>query len=433
MSETNLRNHNSIVPFPQFFAVVGYALVSLLVIVSLFELGGALAFHLFVMLTNPARQAVYHPCRGTGDGSCPASTHYDERWINLNSASPAYDGFKWAEDYWHEDREFRTKSNVVYVPFRLWEGSERHGRYVNMDKTAMGILRRTSNPLKPDCQNRKKLNVWVFGGSTTWGWGVPDFATLPSYLAQQLNQRSGQCYEVFNLGNIAYNSNQEVLYLMQELKEGSRPDVAVFYDGVNDMMVGANSPAGPGGHDDYEGIKEALESHSVLRPLLDGSFAFRLVRGLSQRFRNSRADSGSTNVEDVAQGTLQNYEGNIRQVRDMASGYGFEIYCFWQPQLLYGNKPLVPFERAVRENPDVITVYPNHKFSTWTLKAQAFVYEQARRDAAAGKGFEFLGDIFDVVRDPLYIDWEHVGPQGNEIVANSIAAKILAGKSQRQN
>jgi len=36
----------------------------------------------------------------------------------------------------------------------------------------------------------------------------------------------------------------------------------------------------------------------------------------------------------------------------------------------------------------------------------------------------FLGNIFDEVDEPIYIDWVHVGPNGNQIVATEIFRHI---------
>jgi hypothetical protein len=48
--------------------------------------------------------------------------------------------------------------------------------------------------------------VFVFGGSTTWGYGVPDSDTVPSRLQALL----GPAYDVQNTAGIAWQSTQEV-------------------------------------------------------------------------------------------------------------------------------------------------------------------------------------------------------------------------------
>jgi hypothetical protein len=89
----------------------------------------------------------------------------------------------------------------------------------------MGTLRRTINQ-SGTCDN--PVRIWVFGGSTVFGMGVPDWATMPSQLLAVLNEGSLGCVQVTNLGVEAYVSTQEVLLLLEELKAGRRPDITVF-------------------------------------------------------------------------------------------------------------------------------------------------------------------------------------------------------------
>lgn len=74
--------------------------------------------------------------------------------------------------------------------------------------------------------------VWMFGGSTMWGMGARDEGTIPAHLTRLL----GHEVRVVNFGQVGYLSTQEVLTLLLELQAGRRPDVAVFYDGVNEVF-----------------------------------------------------------------------------------------------------------------------------------------------------------------------------------------------------
>ncbi|MGB2635963.1 MAG: hypothetical protein WAM58_18685 [Candidatus Acidiferrum sp.] len=57
-----------------------------------------------------------------------------------------------------------------------------------------------------------------------------------------------------------------------------------------------------------------------------------------------------------------------------------------------------------------------------SFRILAGVYRKAEEQSASSGGFVFLGDIFDTVKEPLYIDkWMHLDPGGNEVIARSIA------------
>lgn len=92
----------------------------------------------------------------------------------------------------------------------------------------------TAITVEPKFNTRVSVNhaendsVWFFGGSTMWGTGSPDDKTIPSYYAQLTGEK------VWNLGESAYNSFQELIQLEIFLSKGLKPKAVIFYDGVND-------------------------------------------------------------------------------------------------------------------------------------------------------------------------------------------------------
>ena len=116
-----------------------------------------------------------------------------------------------------------------------------------------------------------------------------------------------------------------------------------------------------------------------------------------------------------AMATLDNYEANLRVARALSKAYNFKLYCFWQPSLYYGHKPRVPFEQ---EMPDVSPADGGQ--DPWSLVIAA-VYQEAENRAGRNAEFVFMGGLFDSVQEPLYIDTAHLGPRGNELVAQAIA------------
>src|SRR5262249_29714696 len=77
------------------------------------------------------------------------------------------------------------------------------------------------------------INIFVFGGSTTFGYHVSDEHTWPSYLSQILNETSEVNIKVTNYGRGYFNPSQEAILLADLLKSGHRPSLAIFMDGVN--------------------------------------------------------------------------------------------------------------------------------------------------------------------------------------------------------
>ncbi|MFB3923227.1 MAG: SGNH/GDSL hydrolase family protein [Terriglobia bacterium] len=411
-----------LVPFQAFFAVLGYAAFCTLFVLVALEVGSWIAwtgyhyYHSPLRHAGPNAQSLMNRRRGlkhiwSGEIDPPS---------DMASASPAYDPYPWAEEFWEEERSNARDVVYPYEPFRLWGGPRLHGQFTNIEETEFGRLRRTVNQSQPGCNHSVARKVWFFGGSTAWGQNTPDFATIPSYLSAKLNTQPRDCFEVFNMGVPAYVSNQEVIYLMQLLKAGHRPEVVIFYDGINDTTVGAYSPALPATHFDYPEVKAKSESKILNWPgLARRSYLLRIVNRLRMRSQN-RAQKGLTETQWHARAlaTLDNYESNMRLAQVMAKEYGFDARFFWQPILLYGNKPRTPFERIIGENQGF-------------EKAVQIVFSEAEKRLASPAKLVSLAHIFDSTTETIYTDCVHLGPRGNEMVATAIAVAVQSPPGER--
>ena len=376
--------------FVKLFAILGYALFTILATLALLELLSWAGWSAYRRL---------HP----------------EPYRN-GAASPAFAGDAWAPEFWQEESA-REKLRKLYVPFRLWGVVAWHGKYVNNDESEVGILRRTINPVRSECEGKHLVSIWMFGGSTVYGTGVPDWATLPSQLSRDLNSGGTDCVMVSNFGAEAYVTNQELLVLVEQLKAGRHPDIVIFYDGVNDSAT-AEPSYGPRAHYMYQTIKARIEGSLAGRlDFLRQSYTHRMA-SLVLEALHERRPSGLA-VPDLqlkALAVLDNYEANLRVVRTLGKAYGFRTDCFWQPSLYYGHKPLVPFEQQLV---DAIDAEGDPRDPVITA-----AYKEAEQRSTKSEGFVFLGGLFDSVKSPLYIDHAHLGPRGNELVAHAIAKYI---------
>jgi hypothetical protein len=116
-----------------------------------------------------------------------------------------------------------------------------------------------------------------------------------------------------------------------------------------------------------------------------------------------------------AAATLDNYESNVRIARMLGKAYGFPVCAFWQPAIIYGHKPLTSYEKQVLDLSHS-EAYPFQSLSP--------VYREAEYRAGRKAGFAFLGDVFDAVQEPIYLDWVHLNPRGNELAAHAVAKHL---------
>ena len=378
-----------------FFAFIGYLIFSVILAAAVLELG---AFAIWTA-THGARP---------------------NRREKLGSASPAYSEYPWAADFWKEEARRRKLHNGGYVPFLIWATPEWHGKYVNNDQYQFGVVRRTTDSMSPACKDKPIFDIWMFGGSTLYGSGVPDWATIPSFLAKDLNSEPGHCVVITNYGTEAYNTNQELILLLEQLKAGRRPDAVIFYDGVNDSYTGVYQPGIATAHMQYAQISARVESRLAGKlEFLRHSYALMLIRRMMLSKQKEDPAAIENDMIIKADQTLDNYEANLRMIRDLAGVYHFKFYSFWQPSLAYGNKPLVPYER------ELIRVDTNSPDGS-ALKPMHLAYQEAERRAKANGDFVFLGNVLDSEKEPLYLDEWHLAPKGNELIAAAIAKQLPA-------
>jgi len=142
--------------------------------------------------------------------------------VDVRSATPAMRDLPWAEDYWEE--YFRV--DYAYDPFLVGRAERAEGRYINVDRG----VRRSYEPAATDTAPV----VWFFGGSTMWGEGQRDEHTIPSEVTR-LAEAAGAPITAVNFGSPGYTSWEAMLRFEQELAHRPAPDLAVFYDGTNDL------------------------------------------------------------------------------------------------------------------------------------------------------------------------------------------------------
>ena len=297
---------------------------------------------------------------------------------DTSPANPVYANYPWAADCLKQQL---AKERNAYLPFLLWGNTEVHGVCMNNDVTELGTVRRT---IGPDCKNRPAIQLWVLGGSAAYGTMVPDWATLPSALSRILNI-GARCVQVTNLAVEGYDSNQELLLLVEQLKAGHIPDAVVFYDGFNDADVGT-SPSGPATHLRYTTIRQRLQGKlSISADLLPHFAIWRLADEITRSHdRTPMPRVPASELTERAVATLDNYSENLKIANVLGKTYGFRVCAFWQPALIYGHKPLVDYEQEFQR----LSWQPGLFF-----QPLATVYRQAELREGEGH-FIFLGSVF---------------------------------------
>ena len=142
-----------------------------------------------------------------------------------------------AHDGQYTSGEIQKLRSEFSRPFRFkkvsWEEDLVNGDYVNKNSDGSRFTR--GNEKCSDVPPRRR--VWLFGGSTMYGYGVADENTIPSQLASYLEAETGGSWCVKNFGRGSYNSSLELDELVSLLVEGKneKPGFVIFLDGLNDL------------------------------------------------------------------------------------------------------------------------------------------------------------------------------------------------------
>lgn len=341
---------------------------------------------------------------------CSAAVHVLKKYAKdpegdavLMADSPLYEGKDYAKEYWAELRNLNMHLEVFLGP----RPSPLKSKYINVYEN--GHRKTKKNP-EPGAKR-----VFMFGGSTLWGWGSPDDMTIPSCLQSLL----GPKYDVYNLGQPSFFSTQELNLLLKEIANNNIPDMVIFMDGQNDTYLGTcmGSPRWSGKvlPRYFVPKKRTPRLKRVLTALYQGSHVERLVDTIHRIKTKKKLDGASQqivdNLPENARKTIQYYEKHIEAVKALGEKYGFESYFFWQPALLKSLRNPLPYEQEILDTE-----------SPFKIKAYETTYAVARKEFTGreSENIFFIADALKNADVPIYMDMGHTSDSGNMLIAEKM-------------
>lgn len=255
----------------------------------------------------------------------------------------------------------------------------------------------------------KEKTVHFFGGSTMWGEGSDDNHTIPALFGEK-----NPSFEIFNHGQLAYNSRQELDALISLYATGVKPDVVVFYDGVNDAAFLCPKeikklPAHrlvPMYRDKLYVGKTAFVKEVAGKIFIENIIGVIRKSTYKPTPENTPYDcvSNPAKAEQIAEMMLKNWE----MANEIVTKRGGRFVAVLQPAAFIG-KPKTDYlvlDQELGKNFQVIYGLIKQKIAernhTWIVD---------------------LSDRFD--RDEhIYIDFCHVSPNGNAIIASELSRVV---------
>lgn len=309
---------------------------------------------------------------------------------------------------------------VAYDPFAQFREAPFVGKYVNVHEAGF----RAGHDQGPWPPAKDEMRIFMFGGSTLFGYGLRDEDTISSHLQQYLRDRLKRKVSVYNFGQGSYFSSQERALWEQLLLAGHSPDTAIFFDGLNEFCQYTGEPAWSQAMKDFVN----QETNDWSQRWISRISLARLARGIRNRLGRSPKDGGpgadAAAGRDAEPGLLEavceRYLGNKRLIEATTNAYGVRCAFVWQPIPTYGYDP--SHHLFLREG-----VIAPHRYA-----APGYALMAARLDdKRLGRNFLWLADIQQDRQEPLYVDQVHYTAGFSKTVAEAIGAWLISERSSR--
>ena len=335
----------------------------------------------------------------------------------------AYGQAPWVRDYWNDFHS--SRDDMRWTSYVYWRRRPRQSPYINVDERG---IRAT-----PTSAANGTVTIFMFGGSTMWGSGARDEFTIPSILARELD-RKGIKASITNYGETGWVSTQELIALELELRRGHRPDLVIFYDGINDTYTAFQQGVAGIPQNEFNRVSEFnfLEKSVKDRArLIAKDAALRLAT--RRLFDALRPDSGKgigVKLDESAPGfalddagtvrlsreVIEIYAKNVDLVKALGDRYRFSSLFYWQPAV--SDKPhLTEYEKTLS-----IEMRPTERFFRQTNQA----LRDQQLDKPGPSRVRDLTGVFAETSAPMFVDRFHLGETGNEVIAKQMLPDVLA-------
>lgn len=296
----------------------------------------------------------------------------------------------------------------IYEPFTQFRERPYSGKYVYIDPN--GFRKVLNQKIWPPVKSN--FNIFMFGGSTLFGYGISNEDTIASYLGKSLeNMSEGMQIAVYNFGRGFYYSTQERILYEQLLTEGHVPNLAIFFDGLNEFYNSSNQPM----------MTDRL-SKIINKPIKKTMFT-QMTNDLKQKafsyYNYHKLLIESSDIEKQIYGNaamkervVNNYLQNMRIISAVSMEYNVTPLFVWQPV------PTYKYDLKYH-------VFSNEGFDSHLASMPG--YQHMRNIVSSNslkENFLWLADIQEGIQEPLYVDLVHYTAEFSKLLANEMATYI---------
>lgn len=333
--------------------------------------------------------------------SGPKRSSYQLAWVDTRAYKEVAPELR--EQILDDFFDFQSKGSL-FVPYVQMAPPPFQSKTLNVYRTDDGFEYRF-HPERGRGELTSEKLVYVFGGSTTFGWHVADAQTIPAQLELILRDSlPHHRIKVVNFGRPFYSWGQELTLLQRLLVAGHRPDLTLFIDGVN---AGHEIPKGS---DKLRLLWEQsqfgnLNTESMFLPPLVKLTLRWAKRKEAIRWENYLHERYSQNSPIPL---AASYERTLKQIHAVVQALGGKTHFVLQPNRAYLCQKAqyateLP-EGFIRQTEKLYRQMETFQFPNFTNLSHLCEQEQAG--------------------EALFVDDVHYGPSFSRHIAEAIAEPI---------
>lgn len=223
-----------------------------------------------------------------------------------------------------------SAEQFVYEPFTQFKETPINNLHMNVSPHGFRSIENQGPwPINPN-----NVNIFVFGGSTIFGYGAADNQTIPSYL-QELLRNQDENVSVYNFGRAYYYSTQERILFENLLNTGNIPDIVIFVNGLTDFFNYENIPALTKTLNNYNNSINHLVQDTIGRLPIIQLYNFASAKLTKKMPQISDQEASDNSLQ--AQKALKTFFNNERIIRAVSSEYNIQPFFVWQPTPFYNS------------------------------------------------------------------------------------------------
>ena len=254
------------------------------------------------------------------------SSHTPAHMYGIEKLRTVYPGYedseinKLLQETWHRRPQY------IYEEYTGFKENPFSGEFVNIDSNGFRItFNQGVFPI-----NKKNINIFIFGGSTTFGYGVKDNETIPSQLSKLLLDRfPSKIINVYNFGRGNYYSTLERILFENLISRQQYPDIAIFIDGMNDFGIIDNKPK-------YTFIKSIAPKKTLSQKMP----IYKFIKHLKKKFKKTPEETPKETISKSINplnidNTINNYIANKMIIESTAKTFNISPIFIIQPVPTY--------------------------------------------------------------------------------------------------